>query len=51
MRPCTALGVLLVLYQLLEVSAIFEDTETSKRGREFRFHKVTKLEYLFLHVV
>ena len=31
MRPCTAVGVLFLIYQLLDVSALYDDSEVNKR--------------------
>ena len=39
MRPSTAVGVLFLIYQLLDVSALYDDSEVNKReaGRFLSF--------------
>ena len=50
MRPCTAVGVLFLIYQLLDVSALYDDSEVNKREAG-RFLSHVLLHFFFLFVI
>ena len=49
MRPCTAVGVLFLIYQLLDVSALYDDAEVNKREAGKLYSRL--LVYFFLLLV